>query len=94
MKPLFTKVELAEAVANKFELAKNKSTQIIDEIFTNIEKAVVEEEKDFRLPVMGGTLTKIIVEAHEARNPATGGVTQVPKKYKVKYKFKAVEVKE
>ena len=72
------KSDLAAAIAEQFDLAKNKAGQIVDAVFENITKALKKGET---VPFIGfGTFSVKNRSARKGRNPRTGQAIKVAAK--------------
>ena len=82
-KPM-TKGQLAEHLANKFDLTKKVGSEILDEI-ANLATSQTKKIGQFILPGLG-KLVKAQRKARMGRNPATGETIKIPAKTVVKFR--------
>ncbi len=82
-----TKAELIDIVAEKVEgTTKNQVSEIYDEIFEAIIRALKEDEKHRYLVNGFGTFEMKHREARKGRNPATGKEMEIPAQNTVNFR--------
>lgn len=77
------KTDLANKIAEKYELTKVGSKAIVDDIFDSIKDSVAKDEP---VQIIGfGTFKSVKRGAKKARNPQTGETIKIPAKKAVKF---------
>lgn len=78
------KMDLIAAVAEETDLPKSKATEVVDAIFSTIEKAL-KEQQEVRL-IGFGSFVAAKRKATTGRNPQTGEEIQIPASISVRFK--------
>ncbi len=78
------KMELIAAVAEATDLPKTKTADVVDALFTTIEKAL-KKKQEVRL-VGFGTFSTAKRKAGKGRNPRTGEEIKIPASTSVRFK--------
>lgn len=82
---IVTKVQLVRAVMADTGLTKEQASNAVNSVISNILSAIAA--KDTVSLVGFGTFKADHKEAHQARNPSTGGLVNIPEHYKPKFSF-------
>ena len=83
MPKMMTKSQIAGYLANKFELTKKQSTQILEELAT---LAAKQAKNGFVFPGVG-KLVVVKRKARMGRNPQTGEAIKIPAKTVLKFRI-------
>jgi DNA-binding protein HU-beta len=79
-----TKAELIEKLAEKLELSKAKTNEVLTTVVDTIKESLENNEK---VPLTGfGTVETVVRPARTGRNPQTGEALQIPERRAVKFK--------
>lgn len=83
MAKMMTKTQIAGHIANKFELSKKQSTEILVELAT---LAAKQAKNGFVFPGVG-KLVVVNRKARMGRNPQTGEAIKIPAKRVLKFRI-------
>ncbi len=81
MAKMMTKSQIAGHLANKFEITKKQSTQILEELAT---LAAKQAKNGFVFPGVG-KLVVVKRKARMGRNPQTGEAIKIPARKRLKF---------
>lgn len=82
---LLSKEEFVSALASQREVTKVEAKELLSDVFSVVDSAIIDELKDVKLGDIG-TLKVVEVPERNHKNPKTGEVIVKPKHYAVKFK--------